>query len=130
MAENQVSELIEKLDAFVPRETASVQVQFDAEGGAVYANRNGYQRLGIELLKSVSRAEAGKKERLEVDWDYLLSKDSDRADYTLLLVNELPNRSIPNKEQGRDIGWLIFGLIILLVVLASVGAVAIIRWIW
>lgn len=130
MDEKQISQLVKELDALVPREAAAVQVQFDDEGGTIYANRNGYLRLGIELLRSVTMAEAGKTKRLEVDWIYLLAKDSDQADYTPLLVDELPKRAIPTKEQGRDVGWLIFGLIILLVFSASVGAVAIIRWIW
>lgn len=131
MDREQVSQLVEKLDTLVPREGAAVQIQLDDEGATIFGNRNGYLRSAIELLKSVNVAGTGKGERLEVDWSYLISKDSDSVDYTPLLVDELPQRKIATRtERGWDVGWLIFGFITVLVFLAAIGGVAIVRWIW
>jgi hypothetical protein len=71
MHRNQILELIKLLDNQIPKESADVRLA-DFGEVALYANKDGYIRMGIELLKC-----AFDETKNEVELEYLFSKESD-----------------------------------------------------
>jgi len=71
MDHREIKEIISKLDSSIPKEGAEVIFRSFGET-AVYANREGYLRLGIEFLK-----QAFNETGLDSDIQYMIDKDSD-----------------------------------------------------
>ena len=71
MNDQQILEFIHHLDRQVSKERAVAKLRSFGEV-ALYANREGYLRLGIELLKC-----AYKETYPEADLNYLFGRDSD-----------------------------------------------------
>ena len=71
MTDSEIKEFIVRLDSATPKEAAEVMFQAFGET-AVYANRAGYLRLGIEFLKC---AMTGTDEFPNID--YMISADSE-----------------------------------------------------
>ena len=77
MDDVDIQDRIAALDALVPKEGAVIKL--DQYGGGpdesrITANKNGYLRLGIELLKGAYLP--AENQRIPVDLDYLTSNDS------------------------------------------------------
>ena len=71
MNDREIVEFIHSLDRQVPKEEAIAKFRGFGEV-ALYANKQGYLRLGIELLKC-----AFEETYPEADLNYLFGKDSD-----------------------------------------------------
>ena len=67
----EIKEIISKLDSAIPKKDAEVAFRSFGET-AVYANQEGYLRLGIEFLK-----QAFNETGLNSDIEYLIDKNSD-----------------------------------------------------
>ena len=71
MEDSEIIEFIRKLESHIPAEGAEAKfVEFGEV--ALYANREGYLRMGLELMKC-----AFSETYLEADLNYIFSKDSD-----------------------------------------------------
>jgi len=128
-----ISDLVDQLDDLVPLQNASLRVERDGEGGAVYGTKHGYARLALTLIKAAlkPRENAIGPATADVDLGSLLADDTDPIDFTLYVVDGLPPRTpVKLPLGGRFVGWLMFGCLAVVVALATVGFVAIVRWFW
>jgi len=85
MDDKRIQQLIAELDSAVPRDGAAVRWTKNGAGGrecAMIASKLGYLRLGIEFLKAgfiPTDKELPERQSVNVDVDYLITKDSDYA---------------------------------------------------
>ncbi len=136
----RVQELVEELDALVPR-TDAVVVMNVYRGGCdesqITATENGYLRLGIELLKAPSALHFvdGKDIQLDVNLEGLVSEQSDINFYVFHLDNTLrpDTPADPHAKQpwpDKVIGPACGLVCLLLVYVLAVGVTTIGRWIF
>ncbi len=52
MTDDEIKKWVETLDESIPKDGAKVLIEYAAKGCEVTANRAGYLRLGIEILKA------------------------------------------------------------------------------
>jgi hypothetical protein len=131
--EQKIRHAIAMLDDEVPREGARVKLSQYGGGpdeGQIVANRNGYLRLGIELLKGAfpSADEDSGSTGASVDLEYLVTDDS-TINFDWFERREfLELDSTSTSATGWVIGLLFLGLTIGILLLAVIGAGAVIRW--
>ena len=134
----RVQELVEELDALVPR-TGAVVVMNVYGGGCdesqITATENGYLRLGIELLKAPSAPRLGEGEdaRIDVNLEGLVSEQSDINFHIFHLDNTLTPDAAPAAPQARPpwqdkVVGTTCGLVCLLLYVMAVGFVTIGSW--
>lgn len=124
--------VVDQLDKLLPPQEASLRVELDSEGGAVYGTKHGYARLALALIMATLKPKenANGPATAEVDLGPLLAHDTDHVDFTLYVVDRLPPRAPVDLSSGGFSAWWIFGCLAIIVALASVGVVAIVRWFW
>jgi hypothetical protein len=132
--ENKIKKIIRQLDSDIPKENASVKmIQYGGgpDESQLTANRNGYLRFGIELLKSAyAKRSEGKKDKnyIEVDLDYLITDDSsisfDWFERTENIKAEFHEQSFID----RCIPYVLFGTFIGVGILTLVGFVTVVNW--
>jgi len=141
MDETRLEEIIRELDSSVRREGAIVRLirgSNHPHESAIIANRAGYLRFGIELLKGSRAAvtlappNSGGVGMIDVDIDYLISADSDvRFDEFLREGVEAGERR-PTPRSWWD--WILPflpGLVALVVGgLVLIGLVTVLRWLF
>jgi hypothetical protein len=71
MTDSEVIEIIRRLDSRFSKEGAEAELSSFGEV-ALYANRDGYMRMAIELMKC-----AFEETRSEADLNYIFTKDSE-----------------------------------------------------
>lgn len=131
----RIQELIEQLDAAVPRDGAAVLIPLYGGGpdeSYIVANQRGYLRMGIEFLKAAYTEPVPENRHcLPTAFDELVLPDSDvqfgwleRRDDVLLSAAV---------DDRRTWDWpAVAGVALLLVVmtLLAIGASTVIRWIF
>ncbi len=103
----RVQELVEELDALVPRTDAVVVMNVYGGGcdeSQITATENGCLRLGIELLKvpSALRFVDGRDIQLDVDLEGLVSEQSDINFHLFHLDDTLKPDAAPVAPQARE----------------------------
>ncbi len=128
----RVRDLIRQLDAAVPREGHLVVDPFrDHEGTVVQADRLGYLRLGIELLKAAHAPTRDDDllDEVDVDLGYLTGLEAHC--YSFQRTENLVRPAAGEQEGGAPgwVGGLAVGLVVVFI-LASlvVGALTILGW--
>ncbi len=138
MDDVQIQDRIATLDALVPKEGAVVKL--DQYGGGpdesrITANKNGYLRLGIELLKG-AYLPAAENQQIPVDLYYLMSDDSnvgfdwfERPENPGLPLHDTRDGKIA-RNAGRVIaaGFLLI-FVIVIAFLAMIGIKTIAGWV-
>src|ERR671926_1315732 len=137
MNPEELREIIERLDAALPRENARVSIQTygeDMEEAFLVATGNGYLRLGVEFLKAgvapylpPEKTEGKRPHAVDVDLDYLLDAGSDvRFDY-FERNEELPVETEQNTWLDKAAPVTCMVLIIAVGVLALLGLSTIVK---
>jgi hypothetical protein len=134
MKDAEIQERIAALDALVSREGALVRL--DQYGGGpdesrITANKAGYLRLGIEILKGAYLAYE-REPQVPIDIGYLTADDStvafDWFERTETLT-PLPDCGSPDNERTAKIMiTFVIAVVGICITLALVGVVAIARW--
>ena len=129
MDEEKIRETIALLDREIPREGA--RVRLDQYGGGpdesrIIANKAGFLRLGLELLKAAYAPRERGSTSVSVDLDYLLTGDSS-------IGFDWFERREPDDEQPSSSGRLValVGLTVLaiLILLVLIGLYVVVRWV-
>lgn len=129
MTDAEIHAIVGKLDRELPKDKAVVVMKMYGGGpdeSQIIATRNGYLRLGVELLKAAIAAKGDKG--VPCDLSYLMHEDSDVGfDHF-----ERPDEVKGNIRQlGRAPKWvpmLFVGLFIIAAVLAFIGLVTVVTW--
>ena len=106
ISEQRLRELINELEQIVPRNGAQVQMGLDDRDEDSFdlllvANRIGFLRLGIELLKKASTSsQYEESQELNPDLDYLIAGTSGFDDYRFVL-DDKHNFMVDEEEEAR-----------------------------
>ena len=126
--EEHIRELVQELDAAVPREgKVAVRGSTHDGGTVVRANQVGYLRLGIEFLKAAfadPRSEV-LPELVELDLDYLTELEDQRYSFER---SEDVDTNTGRPESSGDGGILGGAVAILFIASLLVGALTILGW--
>lgn len=133
MDDARLQSLIAELDAAVPRDEARVKIRQYGGGPdecEMVANKPGYLRLGVEMLKAAyAPTLAGNQpDTIEVDVDYLLIEDDSDA----ILLNWFQRREPdvqPMSPYRTD--WILIVMVAVMIAifaLIGVGAVTVVNW--
>ena len=137
MEEARLNTIIRELDAAVPSEGAVVRLIRGSNHPhecALIANRAGYLRLAVEMLRGahapVVPPKTGGSGSIDLDIDYLLSSDSDiRFDEFLREdVAAEPARTSGKRWLGCLLPFLPGLIALILGGLVLIGAVTVLRW--
>lgn len=131
--DEELRNLVERLDALLPREGAKLRIPGDADGTATLGTLNGYRRLGVELLRATSSPlPQGDREpaRLPLDIQYLLIGD-EASPFDLCEVDQQVEQRPALKRRTLDpLGQLLAAaVVVVLLVLVLIGASAVLGWI-
>jgi hypothetical protein len=126
----ELRDLIDRLDALISKEGAKLRIPADPDGRTSVGTRQGYLRLGIELLRAGSNpsepSEEGGRPFLAVDIENLLTPDSESPFELCELVDD-PEGLPPRVRKLGPLGQLLAALIAVVVVgLIILGAVAVV----
>lgn len=131
----RIQELIEQLDAAVPRDDAAVLIPLYVGGpdeSYIVANQRGYLRMGIEFLKAAYAEPVPENRRgLPTALDELVLPDSDVHFGWLDRRDGVPLTAAVNQHRTWD--WpAVAGVAFFLVVMSllAIGASTVIRWIF
>lgn len=132
MDEKTIRSAIELLDAAVPREGARVRLRQYGGGpdeSALEANEAGFLRLGIEVLKGARAAPRPDSPPgwIALDLDYLLTRDSNIV-FDWIERTELPPDDSAPTPNFTWVPYVVIGGLGLFLLLALVGAIAVVRW--
>lgn len=124
--------IIDRLDESVSKENAKVRLyQYggDGEDGWIVATRNGYLRLGIELLKAgMAPTTAEERGMIDVDIQYLIDDDSSVSFSTFEIVEELSTDTNENTWGDSLFIYTVIAVLIAIPILAVIGLVAVVRY--
>jgi hypothetical protein len=128
-----ISVLVNRLDALIPRNNANLKLEQYGGGpdeSRIIGTQNGYLRLGIEFMRAAIAPKTEPKERdfIEVDLGYLISEDSDVGFDSFERVE---NFSVPSRQvsiRDRIIPIVMIALFIGFCFCAVVGIATIIGW--
>lgn len=125
--------LVLRLDRLLPREGAHLTIPADTHGHTTVGSRQGYLRLGVELLKAALDPLPGSDRepaRIEPELGYLLT-DGSRAPFQLCEVDEAIVARPPVRSALGAVGQLASVVIAVgaLIALAVVVLVAL-RWLF
>jgi hypothetical protein len=130
MDDVQIQDRIAALDALVPKEGAVVRL--DQYGGGpdesrITANKTGYLRLGLEILKGAYLP--AKNQCLLVDLDYLMSEDStvwfgwfERTEKPSLPIHTPP-------ASTRIVNAAVVAVVVIIAFLAMIGIKTVAGWV-
>ena len=131
---------VRELDGYVPSGEQSVKLSYSAEEGdagvAMTATRDGFLRLGTELLKAATISPCTAQEDgsylIETDLSTLLHPGSDYTVNELTLVDAITEETPSEGEtsQASDFLWGIFGIgcLTFLIIALLVGISTILCW--
>lgn len=132
MNSDEIVAIVDRLDESVPKENAKVRLhQYGADGddGQIVATRNGYLRLGIELLKAgMAPTAAENSGMIDVDFQYLIDVDSSVSFSTFEIVEEF---STETNEYTWGESLFLYSVICVLIaipILALIGLIALVRY--
>jgi hypothetical protein len=113
MNAERLQQLVDELDAAVPRDDAKVQIRRYGGGDdecELIANRAGFLRLGVELLHAAdARAGAGnQRETVPADLDYLWLHDEGSVVIDTLIRRD-PTAAPDVRWHWQDSAALLFG---------------------
>jgi hypothetical protein len=134
--EEGVRRLVEDLDRAVPRDGAKVRLKQYGGGpdeSKIVANRLGYLRLGLELMKGAfaQPKKADDPSLVDVDIRYLLTRDSMMDLDWFERREDIPQgEKSPRLKGGRFARLTVFVLLLLCVVLLFIGCVTVLTWIF
>lgn len=128
MDDVEIQDRIAALDALVPKEGALVRL--DQYGGGpdesrITANKTGYLRLGIEILKGAYLP--AENQCIPIDIGYLTSEDSDVGFDWFERTEGLPEHTSP--RSGRIIVAVVLAIFAIFIFLALVGITTVAGWI-
>ncbi len=134
MDDQQLQVVIDQLDHAVARDAARVKLQ--QYGGGPHechmvANREGYHRLGVEMLKAATARTVGdgaQRDTIPVDLDYLLVEDDDAILFNWFERRE-PDAPVPYSNSRLGAAMVALAVFALLG-LTCIGGVTVARWIW
>lgn len=134
-SDTELQLIIKRLDEMVATDGAKVQVLSEGDGneGGLVANKTGYLRLGIEMLKTAFAPEIGssssKRKIVHADLNYLIDEDSafvfnwfERKEAILPICQHI-------SAFDRIMPFVIIGVLISGIGLAIFGLITLIRWI-
>lgn len=128
----QIRRLVGELDRAVPRDGAHVRLEQYGGGpdeSRIVANEIGFMRLGIELLQAGVASVEATPTPVDVDLTYLVDSDSVIGFHEIIRDDDLPVVSRPVRS-GIDIVAIVGTTgCLAVVVLAIIGAIAVIRWV-
>lgn len=133
MEHDTIRDLVARLDAAVPKADARVQMQIYGGGpdeGVLVANRGGYLRLGIELMKGADAAppeDTSNANGVEVDLEYLMTPDS-TIGFTWFERRDPDIEPVPLSNGDRWLAVAFFVVLAAICIFAVVGLVATVRW--
>jgi hypothetical protein len=110
----EISELVARLDRLVPREGGSILIKEDHDWRLMVGNPDGYMRFGIEILKAVIAAGPPGVEgkRLQPDFEHVCHEWGE--EFTLDLVDNPSFLSPgPSERDAPGCGGLALGLALL-----------------
>ena len=131
----QIEDLIERLDARVPKDEAKVEMNLYGGGpdeSQIRGTQSGYLRLGIELMRAAFAPKRNPKtsDTIDVDLDYLISDDSEVSFDFFERVDNFPippqRESLGSKVTSIVIAVFFIGLF----VCAIIGICVIVAWAW
>ncbi len=126
-----IQRMVDALDREVPREDAVMRLDTycGPEEMQVVANRGGFLRLGIEMMKAAFAEPSGEESGLEgVDLAYLQTTPSDSRLVAVDRRTDMNEVAAEPQRWAQLLAGLVFAGCALAAVLAVVGAVAIVRW--
>ncbi len=137
MNRDELREIIERLDAGVPRENARVSIQKygdELDEAFIVATTNGYLRLGVEFLKAgvapflaPEKTLGERPHAIDVEVDYLIDEESDvRFDY-FERNEDLLIRTHEESRVDRFVPFVLLAVVLAVLALALFGLVAVIK---
>lgn len=127
---------IDLLDAQLPRDKAFMIIQRTRDGGNVYANRLGYARFALEILRAAyfkDLAGTPGLPVLNVEAKEFLDPASDRPNFALNLTDKMPTDfqpGPPTAKQGTCVGRVLHGVLVIgVALLAAIGAATVWSWV-
>lgn len=137
MNQDELREIIEKLETGISKENARVSIHKYGEGldeAFIVATENGYLRMGVEFLKAgitphlpPERFQGERRNAIDVELDYLMAEDSD-VHFDYFERNE--DMRVETSQESwvdRAIALSVVGIIVTVLALAIFGLVAIIK---
>ncbi len=130
----KIKKLIETLDSKIPRENATVKlVQYGGgpDESQIIANKAGYLRLGVELLKAAFAKQSDDSKDpndIETSIDYLITDDSDISFDWFKRTEKIDEEIYKPSIADKIIPTGIILLIVLGIVCAIIGVVTVVGW--
>jgi hypothetical protein len=126
---------IEELDEGVTKDNARIRIYRwggDDDESVMIATRNGYLRLGIEFLKAGVAPDPPypPDSSIHVDLEYLIDDNSTVFFENFELVETLPPEETAETWKDTVVIYAILTVLVALLLLAVIGAVAVIRWLF
>ena len=130
--ENKIKEMVTALDKIIPKEGGKISFQIYGGGpdeSRLVANKIGYYRLGLELLKAgfkpATSLENQNSENIDVDLDDLTSEKSEIYFDWFQRTEDWPEKKIPKTARWKSMvtSWSIVITLAIGVLMALVGLV-------
>ena len=131
--EEEIRELVQRLDRLVPKAGAHLTIPGDPDGHTALGNRRGYLRFGVEFLAAALRPLAsseGEPARIRPEIDYLLTQDS-RAPFDLCEIDEAIGSRPPVRTRLGALGQLLAGVLVVgALVFVVIASFVVMRWLF
>lgn len=131
--DEEIHELVERLDRLVPRGGAHLMIPAHASAATIIGNRIAYLRLGIEFLKAALHPAQGPSDeapRVGPNIAYLLAEGSS-SPFDLCELDESIASRPPVQSRLGPLGQLAAGvLVVALLVLLFIGSAVAWRWVF
>jgi len=135
MSTDNLKSLLDQLDAQLPHDKAFMIVQLRRDRSQVFANRLGYGRFALEILRAAffkDLAGTPGLPLLNIDKKEFLDPASHRPDFALNLADKFPTDfqvGPPPAKQGTCVGRVLYGALVLgVAALALIGAATVWSW--
>ena len=131
--EEELRELVERLDRLVPADGARLQIPSDVDGDTTIGNRLGYLRFAIAFLRAALQPLPESETlppRIEPALDGVLAEGS-HAPFVLCELDESIVSRPPARSGLGVLGQLGGGVVLVFaIILLLLGASVVWRWIW